>query len=67
MIKSAPPSKSSVGSLTADKFDVIGLLNLIQKDMFNVQSQKYFHASVHMIKRIFYYRGKEKGSTVQEY
>ena len=52
-------------SAAEDKFDAIGLLKLIQKAIFNVQGQKYFTAAFHMIKRIFYYRGKEKGSTVQ--
>ena len=41
-------------SAAADKFEDIGLLKLIQKDMFNVQSQQYFPAAVHMIKMGFY-------------
>ena len=35
--------------------------------MFNVQSQQYFPVVFHMIKRRFYYKGQEKGSTVKEY
>ena len=54
-------------SATADEFDAIGLLKLIQKAILNVQSQQYFPASVHLVKKGFYYRGQEKGSTVQEY
>ena len=52
-------SKSiSVFSFAADKFDTIGRLKPTHKAMFNVQSQQYFPASVHMIKRNFYYRGQ---------
>ena len=40
---------------------------IIQKDMFNVQNQRYFPAAVNMINKNFYYRGQEKVSTVQEY
>ena len=47
-----------------DKFDTTGILKLIQKAMLNVRSQKYFTAAVQMIKRIFYYMGQYKRSTV---
>ena len=52
-------------SVVADKFYSIGLLNLIQKAMLNVQSRKYFPTVVHTIKMSFYYMVQEKGSTVQ--
>ena len=42
----------------ADTFDAIGVLKIIQKAMSNVQSQKYFPAEVHTIKRSFYFRGQ---------
>ena len=44
-------------SAVADKSDNIGLIKLIHKAMFNVQSQQYFPEAVHIIKRRFYYRG----------
>ena len=53
-------------SAIEDKFDAIGLLKLIQKDMLNVQSHQYFSTAVYIIKKRFYYRIQEKGSTVQE-
>ena len=54
-------------SAAADKFDAVGLIKLIHKSMFNVQSRQYFPAAFHMIKRSFYYRVQEKGLIVQEY
>ena len=58
--------KSIIGfSAVADKFDAVGLLKLIQKDILNFQSQQYFPVSVHLVKRVFYYRGQEKGSKIQ--
>ena len=49
------------------KFDANVMLNLIWKAIFNFQSQQYFPTAVHMIKRSFYYRRQDKGSTVQKY
>ena len=48
----------------ADRFDATGILKLVQKAMLNVRSRKYFTAAVQMIKRIFYYMGQYKRSTV---
>ena len=44
-----------------NKLDAIGMLNLIQKAVSNVQSQQLLHAAVHIIKRRFYNRLQEKG------
>ena len=54
-------------SAASDKFDAIGLIKIIQKGIFNVQSQQYFPVVVQMIMRIFYCVGQEKVSIVHEY
>ena len=60
--------KSTSGlSAAVDKFYAIDLLKIIQKAMLNYKGQQHFTESVHMIKRSFYFKGQEKGSTVQEY